>query len=208
MDKALVIGVAGGTGSGKTTFTQSLAERLGGGVAVLSHDSYYRSRSGLTLEERSKLNFDHPDAYETDLMVRDLTNLRQGRTIQVPVYDFSIHDRLRRTKELRPAPVIIVEGILILHTPELRDLMDAKVFVYADADVRILRRAMRDVEKRGRTLESVVDQYLLTVKPMHEKYVETTKRYADIIVPSNGNASLAADMLASWVRERLAENMR
>ena len=196
----MVIGIAGGTGSGKTTLTEKLRERFAENVSVLYHDNYYKKHVGMTYEERSQLNYDHPDAFDTDLIVRDLTALRQGQAIQCPVYDYTIHNRSDRTLEVKPTQVIIVEGILIFADPALRELMDIKIFVDTDADVRILRRLLRDVKERGRTLDSVVTQYLTTVKPMHEAFVEPSKKYADIIVPQGGQNRVALDMLVERIR--------
>ena len=196
----MVIGIAGGTGSGKTTLTEKLRERFAENVSVLYHDNYYKKHVGMTYEERSQLNYDHPDAFDTDLIVRDLTALRRGQAIQCPVYDYTIHNRSDRTLEVKPTQVIIVEGILIFADPALRELMDIKIFVDTDADVRILRRLLRDVKERGRTLDSVVTQYLTTVKPMHEAFVEPSKKYADIIVPQGGQNRVALDMLVERIR--------
>ena len=199
----MVIGIAGGTGSGKTTLTAKLKERFGSDVSVLYHDNYYKKHVGMTYEERSKLNYDHPDAFDTDLMVRDLKALRQGERIQCPVYDYTIHNRSDKTLEVAPTQVILVEGILIFVDPALRELMDIKVFVDTDADVRILRRLLRDVKERERTLDSVVSQYLTTVKPMHEAFVEPSKKYADIIVPQGGRNPVALDMLVERIRRHV-----
>ena len=196
----MVIGIAGGTGSGKTTLTEKLKERFTSNVSVLYHDNYYKKHVGMTYAERSKLNYDHPDAFDTDLIVRDLKALREGRAIQCPVYDYTIHNRSDKTLEVRPTRVIIVEGILIFADPSLRELMDIKIFVDTDADVRILRRLLRDVKERERTLDSVVTQYLTTVKPMHEAFVEPSKKYADIIVPQGGQNRVALDMLVERIR--------
>ena len=175
----IIIGIAGGTGSGKTTLTERLRDHFGiDEVSVINHDSYYKRHDELPYEERCKLNYDHPDSFDTPLMVAHLRELRAGHPVQVPVYDYTIHNRSNETVLVRPAPVIIVEGILIFDSPELCDLMDMKVFVDTDADVRILRRIVRDVKERGRTLDSVVTQYLTTVKPMHEQFVEPSKRKA------------------------------
>lgn len=203
MEDILVVGIAGGTGSGKTTFTQALALHLGDDVSVttMTHDDYYRAHDDLEYDERALLNYDHPDAFETDLMVRHLASLKRGEAIDVPVYDFTVHNRSNKTRRVEPARVVLVEGIMIFHAQELRDLMDIKVFVDADADVRILRRALRDMNERARSLESVVSQYLATVKPMHEQFVEPTKQYADIIVPGTSTGTVAVDMLASYIRE-------
>lgn len=203
MEKILVVGVAGGTGSGKTTFANALAQRLGDNVVILAHDNYYRAHHDMSYDERTLLNYDHPDAYETDLMVRDLAALKRGMPVKVPVYDFSIHDRSEHTTTLRPAPVIVVEGIMVLQSPELRELMDIKIFVDAGADVRILRRTLRDVSERGRSIKSVITQYLQTVRPMHEQYVEPSKRHADLIVPSEDDFSVAVDVVAGHIRAYL-----
>lgn len=199
----MVIGIAGGTGSGKTTLTEKLRERFDQDVSVLYHDNYYKKHVGMTYEERSQLNYDHPDAFDTDLMVRDLNALRRGEDIQCPVYDYTIHNRSDQTLEVKSTRVILVEGILIFVDPALRELMDIKVFVDTDADVRILRRVLRDVKERGRTLDSVVNQYLTTVKPMHEAFVEPSKKYADIIVPQGGRNQVALDMLVERIRRHV-----
>ena len=199
----LTIGIAGGTGSGKTTITKRIVREFGGDVAVLHHDSYYRAHDDLPYAERAKLNYDHPDAFDTELFLKDLRALKEGKTIQCPVYDYAIHDRLEITKEIRPARVILVEGILIFASDELCREMDIKLFVDADADVRIIRRIVRDVRDRGRSLDSVVNQYLSTVKPMHEAFVEPSKRKADIIIPEGGHNYVALDMIMERVRAHL-----
>lgn len=195
MDEIMIIGIAGGTGSGKTTLTNRIKERFGEDVTVVYHDNYYKRHDEMTYEERCLLNYDHPDAFDTDLMIEHIRKLRQGETVQCPVYDFTVHNRSDRFTEIRPTKVILVEGILIFENQELRDLMDIKVFVDTDADVRILRRILRDVKERGRSLDSVVNQYLSTVKPMHEQFVEPSKRSADIIVLEGGQNVVALDML-------------
>ena len=200
----MIIGIAGGTGSGKTTLTERLKSEFGEDVSVLYHDNYYKSHSDMPYEERTKLNYDHPDAFETNLMIRDIEALRRGETVRCPVYDYTIHDRSGDTLEVRPTKVIIVEGILIFENQALRDLMDIKIFVDTDADVRILRRIMRDVKKRGRSLDSVVKQYLTTVKPMHEQFVEPSKRYADIVVLEGGRNLVALDMIVGRIRAHVA----
>ena len=200
----MIIGIAGGTGSGKTTLTERLKAEFQGDVSVLYHDNYYKSHSNLTYEERAKLNYDHPDAFETERMIADLQALRRGETVLCPVYDYTIHDRSPETLEVRPTKVILVEGILIFENKALRDLMDIKIFVDTDADVRILRRIMRDVKKRGRSLDSVVQQYLTTVKPMHEQFVEPSKRYADIVVPEGGRNLVALDMIIQRIRSHVS----
>jgi len=201
----LVIGIAGGTGSGKTTLMKNLIREFSDVVTVLSHDNYYKRHDDMTYEERCGLNYDEPAALETDLMARHLDILRRGEAIDCPVYDFTVHNRSNDTIRITPEKVIIVEGILIFENRELRDLMDIKVFVDTDADVRLCRRILRDVEERGRTLESVVDQYLTTVKPMHEMYVEPSKKFADIIVPEGGQNLVALDMIMGRIRRHLEE---
>ncbi len=202
----MVIGIAGGTGSGKTTLTRRLKERFGQEVSVIYYDNYYKRHDELPYEERCLLNYDHPDAFDTDLFIAHLQELKAGRSVECPVYDYSIHNRTDETVVVRPAPVIIVEGILIFASQQLCDLMDIKVFVDTDADVRILRRIVRDVNKRGRTLESVVNQYLTTVKPMHEQFVEPSKRRADIIIPEGGKNQVALEMLVRRVASHLGES--
>ena len=202
----IVIGIAGGTGSGKTTITRKIAERFGSEVTVLYHDNYYKAHHDLTYDERVRLNYDHPSAFDTELLVEHLAALRRGETIAAPVYDFKQHDRSDETMLIAPTGVILVEGILILADERLRSQMDVKIYVDTDADVRILRRVVRDVKQRGRSLESVVTQYLTTVKPMHEQYVEPSRRYADIIVPEGGRNAVALDMLVRRVEHHL-QNM-
>ena len=201
----LVIGIAGGTGSGKTTLMNNLIQRYGDAVTVLSHDNYYKRHDELPYEERCKLNYDEPAALETDLMARHLESLRRGETILCPVYDFTVHNRSDETIPIVPKKVIIVEGILIFEDKELRELMDIRIFVDTDADVRLCRRIKRDVNKRGRTLESVLQQYQETVKPMHEKYVEPSKKFADIVVPEGGKNLVALDMIVGRIRRHLEE---
>ena len=201
----MVIGIAGGTGSGKTTLTVRLKEKFGEDVSVLYHDNYYKSHSDMPFEERKKLNYDHPDAFDTQRMVEDLKALCRGETIQSPTYDYTIHDRSDVTVEVRRTKVVIVEGILIFENQALRDLMDIKIFVDTDADVRILRRIMRDVKERGRSLDSVVNQYLTTVKPMHEQFVEPSKRYADIVVLEGGHNLVALDMIIQRVKSHVED---
>ena len=203
MKDVLVIGIAGGTGSGKTTITKRLVERFKENVTVIHHDNYYKAHHYMTYEERAKLNYDHPDAFETELLVEALRALKAGRPIECPVYDYTIHDRSDKTVTVKPAKVIIVEGILIFEDKALCKEMDIKIFVDTDADVRILRRIVRDVRDRGRSLESVVDQYLTTVKPMHEQFVEPSKRNADIIIPEGGHNVVALDMVIERVRAHL-----
>ena len=201
----LVIGIAGGTGSGKTTLMTNLIQRFGDVVTVLSHDNYYRRLDHLTFEERTKINYDEPAALETDLMSRHLDELRRGNAIDCPIYDFTQHNRSADTMRIIPRQVIIVEGILIFENKELRDLMDIKIFVDTDADVRLCRRIKRDVNQRGRSLDSVLKQYQTTVKPMHEKYVEPSKKYADLVVPEGGKNYVALDMIVDRIQRHLNE---
>ena len=201
----LVIGIAGGTGSGKTTLMKNIVEKFGDVVTVLSHDNYYHRHDLMPFEERCKLNYDEPAALETDLMARHLLALRQGQPIDCPVYDFAQHNRSNETVRIEPRQVIIVEGILIFENEALRDLMDIRIFVDTDADVRLCRRIKRDVNKRGRSLESVLEQYQTTVKPMHEKYVEPSKHFAHIVVPEGGKNLVALDMIMGRIRRHLEE---
>ena len=205
MQKVMGIGIAGGTGSGKSTITRRLMQRFGNDVTAISYDNYYKAQHEVPFEERVKVNYDHPDAFDTERFLKDLRALKAGRTVQCPVYDFAIHDRLEQTKTVRPAKVILVEGILIFASQELCDEMDIRIFVDTDADVRILRRIVRDVRDRGRSLESVVNQYLNTVKPMHEQFVEPSKKRADIIIPEGGHNLVALDMIMERVRAHLAQ---
>ena len=201
----LVIGIAGGTGSGKTTLMKNIMNRFGDVVTVLSHDNYYRRHDELTYEQRCEINYDEPAALETDLMARHLIQLRNGQAIECPVYDFTQHNRSDETIRIEPKNVIIVEGILIFENRPLRELMDIRIFVDTDADVRLCRRIKRDVNKRGRTLESVLQQYQQTVKPMHEKYVEPSKRFADVVVPEGGKNLVALDMIMGRIQRHLNE---
>jgi uridine kinase len=197
----IVIGVAGGSGSGKTTVVRRIVESLGDDqVTVLEHDRYYSDRNDLRLEERAALNYDHPDSLETDLMVRHVVALRDGHAVEAPVYDFARHARTPASDRLSPRRAIIVEGILIFTDADLRRLMDIKVFVDTDDDTRVIRRLQRDVAERGRTMDSVIEQYLSTVKPMHLEFVEPSKRYADLIVPRGGHNAVAVDLLLSLIR--------
>ncbi|MBR1455587.1 MAG: uridine kinase [Oscillospiraceae bacterium] len=207
MSNVMVIGIAGGTGSGKTTITKKLIREFGSDVSVIHHDNYYKAHHDMPYEERTRLNYDHPNAFDTDLLIRDLRLLKKGRSIACPVYDYSIHDRTDKTITISPTRVIIVEGILIYESRELCREMDIKLYVDADADVRILRRIVRDVRDRGRSLDSVIDQYLTTVKPMHEQFVEPSKRNADIIIPQGGHNQVAMQMVIERVRAHLISEM-
>lgn len=200
----MIIGIAGGTGSGKTTITKKLKEKFNDNVTVIYHDSYYKRNDSLSEEERAKINYDCPSAFDTPLLIYHLKKLKNGEAIDCPVYDFTVHNRTDKTVRIEPAQVIIVEGILVFENEELRELMDIKIFVDTDADERILRRIRRDVRERNRTLESVMTQYLTTVKPMHEKYVEPTKKLADIIVLGGGQNTVALDMIAKRVKHHIS----
>lgn len=205
--ETILIGIAGGSGSGKTTLANKLIDCFGSDeVSLLRHDNYYKRHDDLPFEERAKLNYDHPDSFDTPLLCRHIRELKQGKTIEMPVYDYSIHNRSEQVIPVHPAPVIILEGIMIFADPELCDLLDIKVFVDTDADVRILRRIVRDVKERGRSLDSVVNQYLTTVKPMHEQFVEPSKRKADIIIPQGGENKVALDMLIQRINSQLQLN--
>lgn len=204
MADVITIGIAGGTGSGKTTITRQLLDRFADNVSVIYHDNYYKAHDDMTYEERAALNYDCPDAFDTPRLVRDLKALRAGEPVLCPVYDYTVHNRSDRTILIKPSPVVIVEGILILQDPRLCELLDIKLFVDTDADVRILRRIMRDVRDRGRSLESVANQYLETVKPMHEMYVEPSKRMADIIIPEGGHNLVAMDMLIQRINAHVS----
>ena len=205
MENILVIGIAGGTASGKTTLMKNLINEFGGQVTVLSHDNYYKRHDDMPFEERCKLNYDEPAAFDTSLMVYHLDQLRHGYSVECPVYDFTLHNRSDETIRLVPCRVIIVEGILIFENEDLRNLMDIKIFVDTDADIRLCRRIKRDVNKRGRSLESVLEQYKNTVKPMHDRYVEPSKKYADLVVPEGGKNQVALSMIIGHIRRYLDE---
>ena len=198
----VIIGIAGGTGSGKSTFTNRLKKQFGDDITVIYHDNYYRQRDDIPFEERKKINYDHPDALETDMLVEHLKKLRDGESVVCPVYDFSQHNRSKDTVVIKPSKVIIIEGILVLQDDRLRSLMDIKIFVEADADERILRRALRDVEERGRDLRGIMEQYLTTVKPMHYLYVEPSKRQADVVINSGLN-DVAYDIISTKIKTYL-----
>jgi uridine kinase len=203
METPVIIGIAGGTGSGKTTVARAIYDRVGSGrIEWISHDSYYRSFDGLSTAERHKINFDHPDSLETELLIRHLDVLAKGSSVEVPLYDFATHERRTETQRVEPKRVIIVEGILVLAEAELRKRIDIKLFVDTPADIRFVRRLTRDIQTRGRSLDSVVQQYLTTVRPMHEEFVEPSKRYADLIIPEGGENQVALDAIIARV-ERL-----
>ena len=207
MNDILVIGIAGGSGSGKTTLMNNIVSRFHEDITVLSHDSYYKRHDEMTDEERCQLNYDEPAALETDLMVRHLDLLRRGHAIDCPVYDFTVHNRSDATQRIEPSRIIIVEGILIFENEALRNLMDIRIFVDTDADIRLCRRVKRDVNKRGRSLESVLTQYQQTVKPMYEKYVEPSKKYAHILVPEGGKNTIAQEFIISLLEKHLEGRM-
>jgi uridine kinase len=204
--ETLILGIAGGTGSGKTTLTRRLMDHFGDDVSVVYHDNYYKRHDELTYDQRAALNYDHPAAFDTDLMIQHLAALRWGEPIQCPVYDYTVHNRSEETVEIHPTKVVIVEGILIFENQDLRDMMDIKIFVDTDADVRILRRILRDVKERGRSLDSVVEQYLTTVKPMHEQFVQPSRQYADIVIPEGGHNMVALELLVERIRRHIEKS--
>jgi uridine kinase len=204
MKEPIVIGIAGGTGSGKTTLVNKLKEVVGSEVVTLTHDFYYKANADKTFEERSKMNYDHPYAFDTDMLVEHIKALKAGQAIDHPIYDFMNHTRAKETVHVEPKKVIIVEGILIFEHKELRKMLDMKIFVDADADVRIIRRILRDVKERGRSMDSVIEQYLFTVKHMHEEFVEPSKKHADIIVPEGGYNKVAVSMIRDRIRMLLS----
>ncbi len=204
--RPIIIGVAGGTGSGKTTVAFAILEKVGWNrIALIQHDSYYYDASNLPFEERARLNFDHPDALETPLLVEHLKLLRAGQPVRIPTYDFRTHTRVADTRLINPEPVILVEGILIFAEPALRELFDVKIFVDADADIRFMRRLERDMKDRGRSLDSVIEQYMTTVRPMHLEFVEPSKRYAHVIIPEGGHNTVALDMVVARVQALLGK---
>ncbi len=196
----IIIGIAGGTGSGKSTLADNIRKEFANNITMLSHDYYYKSNSHLSFDERKKLNYDHPDAFDTDLLIEHLNKLKKGEVIYRPNYSFVTHLREEQTVKVVPKKVILLDGILIFENKELRDMMDIKIFVDTDADIRFIRRLVRDVSDRGRTLESVIEQYTTTVKPMHEQFVEPSKKYADIIVPEGGYNHVALNMIIEKIR--------
>ena len=200
----IIIGIAGGTGSGKSTFTNRLSDRFGDNITVIYHDNYYKRHDDIPFEERKKLNYDHPDALETDLLIEHIKRLRNGESIECPVYDYTVHNRSDKTVRIDPRKIILIEGILLPADPRLRSLLDIKIYVEADADERILRRILRDVKERGRDIDNIVEQYLTTVKPMHYLYVEPTRATADIVINSGMN-DVAFDIVQSKIRLMLEE---
>ena len=205
----VIIGIAGGSGSGKTTVALRVREACPGQtIQIIHHDSYYHDNSHLPLEKRAQINYDHPNAFETTLLVEHLQALREGQSVQVPKYDYAIHSRLKETKLVEPADIVFVEGILVLESPELRRLMDIRLYIDVDADERVLRRMKRDVTKRGRTMESVMDQYLNVVRPMHLQFVWPSKRYAHLIIPEGGFNRVAIDLIATKIQNIIRERDR
>ncbi|HQE92308.1 MAG TPA: uridine kinase [Anaerolineae bacterium] len=205
--RSIIIGVAGGTGSGKTTVANRILEQVGAEhITYIPHDAYYKDLRHLTFAERSRTNFDHPDALETRLMIEHLKMLRDGQAVEIPVYDFTQHVRADETIHVEPSPIIMVEGILIFAEPALRSLFDVKLFIDTDADIRLIRRLQRDMQERGRTFESVITQYMTTVRPMHLEFVEPSKRYADVIIPEGGFNEVAIEMVAARIRGLLGEH--
>lgn len=204
MNKPILIGITGGTGSGKSSIADAIYSSFSTDcIAMIQQDMYYKDQSDLSMEERVKTNYDHPKAFDNDLLISHLNDLIEGKSIEKPIYDFSVHNRSKETIKVDPKSIIIVEGILVLEDERLRDLLDIKVYVDTDADIRILRRLIRDINERGRTLESVVNQYLDVVRPMHMQFTEPTKRYADIIVPEGGQNKVAIDILVSKIKDIL-----
>jgi uridine kinase len=201
----IIIGVAGGTGSGKTTIAHSILDRVGAEhIAYIPHDAYYKDLSHLTQAERAQVNFDHPDSLESSLLVEHLHALRAGRGVEIPVYDFTTHSRTAQTQYVAPARIVLVEGILIFVEPALRETFDVKLFIDTDADIRLIRRLQRDIHERGRTFDAIVQQYMKTVRPMHLEFVEPSKRYADVIIPEGGFNEVAIEMVAARIRGLLA----
>lgn len=198
-----VVGIAGGSASGKTTIIHKLKETFQNDITVISHDYYYWAHDDLSLEERARLNFDHPKSFDTGKLIEDIQDLKNGLAVEIPVYDFTLHTRKKETLRIEPRPVILVEGILILEDQELRELMDLKVFVDTDADERLLRRILRDTQERGRSVESILTQYITTVKPMHEEFVEPSKKHANVIIPRGGKNEPAVNMLIEYIHTML-----
>ena len=202
MTDVMILGIAGGTGSGKTTLAKNIADRFGDRISVLRHDDYYKAHDEMSYKERSALNYDHPDAFDTPLLLSHIRALKRGESIESPIYDYTVHNRSKKTRTVTPSPVVLLEGILIFDSKQIVELLDMKIYVDTDADVRILRRILRDVKERGRTLESVVTQYLTTVKPMHEAFVEPSKKCADVIIPEGGKNPVAYEMIIGRIEEQ------
>lgn len=205
MKDILVVGIAGGSASGKTTVVNKVKEFFGDNITVIGHDNYYKAHDDMTYEERTHLNYDHPNAFDTERMIEDVKKLKEGRTVEIPVYDYSVHNRSDRTQTVTPQRVVVLEGILLLYDAALRDLMDVKIFVDAPADERLVRRIKRDMAERERSLQSVLSQYQDTVRPMHEQFVEPTKAYADVIIPRGGDNHVGIGILRSFLEQKLGE---
>ena len=208
MSKICVVGIAGGSASGKTTIVNRIREKFGDDIVVISHDSYYKAHNDLSYDERSRLNYDHPSSFDTELLIEDVKKLKRGEEIDIPVYDYAIHNRSEQTIHVVPKPVILLEGILILENKELRDLMDVKVFVDTDADERLMRRIRRDTIERARSVDSVLTQYGETVKPMHEQFIEPSKKYADLIIPRGGENLTGINIFTEHLQSMLREEVR
>ncbi|WP_124041233.1 uridine kinase [Clostridium perfringens] len=206
MKRPIFIGITGGTGSGKSTIAKEIYRQFGEDcIAMIEQDSYYKDQSHLSMEDRVKTNYDHPNAFDNNLLVSHLESLLNGHSIQKPSYDFSIHNRIEDTTKIEPKEIVIVEGILILEDPRIRELLDIKIYVDTDADVRIIRRMVRDINERGRTIESVINQYLNVVKPMHNQFTEPTKKFADLIIPEGGHNKVAIDIIVAKIKEVLGQ---
>ncbi len=207
MSKICIVGIAGGSASGKTTIVNIIREKFGDNIVVISHDSYYKAHNDLSYDERSRLNYDHPSSFDTELLIEDVKKLKRGEEIDIPVYDYAIHNRSDQTIHVIPKPVILLEGILILENKELRDLMDVKVFVDTDADERLMRRIRRDTIVRARSVDSVLTQYAETVKPMHEQFIEPSKKYADLIIPRGGENLTGINIFTEHLEAMLREEV-
>ncbi|WP_408070076.1 uridine kinase [Butyrivibrio sp. JL13D10] len=207
MNKICIVGIAGGSASGKTTIVNRIREQFGDDIVVISHDSYYKAHNDLSYDERSRLNYDHPSSFDTELLIRDVMKLKNGEEVDIPVYDYAIHNRSDQTVHVVPKPVILLEGILILENKQLRDLMDVKVFVDTDADERLMRRIRRDTIERARSVASVLTQYSETVKPMHEQFVEPSKKYADLIIPRGGENLTGINIFTEHLKAMLREEV-
>lgn len=205
MRDILIVGIAGGSASGKTTVVNKIKEFFGDGITVIGHDNYYKAHDDMTYEERAQLNYDHPNAFDTERMIEDVKRLKAGETVDIPVYDYGAHNRSNKTQTIKPQRVVVLEGILLLYDAALRDLMDAKVYVDAPADERLVRRIRRDMAERERSLQSVLSQYQDTVRPMHEQFVEPTKAYADVIIPRGGENHVGIGILRSFLEQKLKE---